>query len=72
MENIISLSLSLVTLAHTSRHTRYSEDLLLTDRECEVVVEDPGVLVDVLVVDILTLLRLRVLVMLLHLWYEVI
>ena len=44
----------------------------LTDRDCEVLVEDPGVLVDVLVVDILTLVHLMVVVWFLHLWYEVI
>ena len=65
LENIISPYLS-----HTFNTRIFI--LTLTDRDCKVLIEDPGVLVDVLMVDILTLLRLRVLVMLLHLWYEVI
>ena len=58
--------------ALTCQYIQHSPRLLLTDREGEVLVEDPGVLVDVLVVDILTLLHFGVVVWLLHLWYEVI
>ena len=65
----LSLSLSLCPRLSIQSILRR---LILTDRECEVVVEDPGVLVDVLVVDILTLVHLMVVVWLLYLWYEVI
>ena len=44
----------------------------LTDGETEAVGEDPGVLVDVLVIHIMALVSLNTVVLLLHLRYEII